>query len=73
MNGHHEEGKQRTRQELIRYVHLLRFGPKCARAGGRVFTKIGDIAKLVKVSYFQVRVMLGKYPEGEDGRTRIRK
>ena len=73
MNGHHEKSEQRTRQELIRYVHLLRFGPKCGRTGGRMFTKIDDIAMLVKISHSQVRVMLRRDQESEDRRTRIRK
>ena len=38
------------RQELIRYVHLLRFGPSGSQSPRRVFLRIKDIAKMVRVS-----------------------
>lgn len=42
--------KDIDRQELIRYVHLLRFGPSSSQASRRVFLRIKDIAKMVRVS-----------------------
>ena len=38
------------RQQLVRYVHLLRFGPRGSQAPRRVFLRIEDIAKMVRVS-----------------------
>ena len=37
-------------QQLVRYVHLLRFGPSGSQAPRRVFLRIEDIAKMVRVS-----------------------
>ena len=42
--------KEMNRQELIRYVHLLRFGPSSSQAPHRVFLRIEDIAKMMRVS-----------------------
>ena len=42
--------KDIDRQELIRYVHLLRFGPSSSQSPRRVFLRIKDIAKMVRVS-----------------------
>ena len=42
--------KDIDRQELIRYVHLLRFGPSSSESPRRVFLPIKDIAKMVRVS-----------------------
>jgi len=38
------------RQELISYVHLLRFGPRGTQSPRRVFLPIKDIARMVRVS-----------------------
>ena len=38
------------RQQLVRYVHLLRFGPSGSQAPWRVFLRIEDIAKMLRVS-----------------------
>ena len=38
------------REQLVRYVHLLRFGPSGSQAPRRVFLLIEDIAKMVRVS-----------------------
>jgi len=53
-----EAAKTRDRQELIKYVHLLRYGPSGTQSPQRVFLRIKDIAKTVKVSIQQVRVLL---------------
>ena len=53
-----EAAKTRDRQELIKYAHLLRYGPSGTQAPRRVFLRIKDIAKTVKVSIQQVRVLL---------------
>ena len=45
-----ETQQHRDRQELIRYVHLLRYGPSASRSPRRVFLPLKDIAKTVKVS-----------------------
>jgi len=45
-----QEPKEIDRQELIRYVHLLRFGPSGIKSKHRVFLRIKDIAKMVRVS-----------------------
>jgi hypothetical protein len=45
-----QEPKEIDRQELIRYVHLLRFGPSGIQSKQRVFLRIKDIAKMVRVS-----------------------
>ena len=37
-------------QQLVRYVHLLRFGLSGSQATRRVFLRIEDIAKMVRVS-----------------------
>ena len=50
--------KTRDRQELIKYVHLLRYGPSDTKSPRRVFLRIKDIAKTVKVSIQLVRVLL---------------
>ena len=42
--------KDVDRQELISYVHLLRFGPRGTRSPRRVFLPIKDIARMVRVS-----------------------
>ena len=42
--------KDIDRQELITYVHLLRFGSRSTRSPRRVFLPIKDIAKMVRVS-----------------------
>ena len=42
--------KDIDRQELISYVHLLRFGPSSTRSPRRLFPPIKDIAKMVRVS-----------------------
>lgn len=39
-----------TRQELVSYVHLLRFGPRGTRSPRRVFLPLKDIARMVRVS-----------------------
>lgn len=39
-----------SRQELVSYVHLLRFGPRGIWSPRRVFLPIKDIASMVKVS-----------------------
>ena len=38
------------RQQLVRYVHLLRFGPSGSQDPRRAFLRIDDIAKMVRVS-----------------------
>ena len=53
-----EEAKQQDRQELISYVHLLRYGPSGSQWPRRVFLRIKNIAKTVKISIQQVRVLL---------------
>ena len=45
-----QSSKEMDRQELTRYVHLLRFGPSSSQAPHRVFLRIEDIAKMVRVS-----------------------
>jgi len=42
--------KDINRQELISYVHLLRFGPRSTQSPRRVFLPIKDIARMVRVS-----------------------
>jgi hypothetical protein len=42
--------KDIDRQELISYVHLLRFGPRSTRSPRRVFLPIKVIARMVRVS-----------------------
>ena len=53
-----EGDKTRDRQELIKHVRLLRYGPSGSQLPRRVFLRIKDIAKTVKVSIQQVRVLL---------------
>jgi hypothetical protein len=53
-----EAAKTRDRQELIKFVHLLRYGPSGSQSPRRVFLRIKDIAKTVKASIQQVRVLL---------------
>ena len=53
-----EAAKARDRQELIKFVHLLRYGPSGSYSPLRVFLLIKVIAKTVKVSIQQVRVLL---------------
>ena len=42
--------KDINRQELITYVHLLRFGPRSIRSPRRMFLPIKDITRMVRVS-----------------------
>ena len=53
-----EAVKTRDRQELIKYVHLLRYGPSGSQSPLRVFIHIKDIAKMVKVSIQQLLILL---------------
>jgi hypothetical protein len=53
-----ESAKTRHHQELIKFVHLLRFGQSGSQSPRRVFLRIKDIAKTVKASIQQVRVLL---------------
>ena len=38
------------RQQLVRYVHMLRFGPSGSQSPRKVFLRIEDIAKMLRVS-----------------------
>jgi hypothetical protein len=39
-----------TKEALIDYVKLLRFGPRGSQQPGRVFTEVAEIARLVRCS-----------------------
>ena len=65
--------KEMDRQELIRYVHLLRFGPSSSQTPHRVFLRIKDIAKLVRVSSEQVSILLKADPALPDHRKTLKK
>ena len=45
-----ETEQHRDRQELIKDVHLLRYGPSASQSPRRVFLSLKHIAKTVKVS-----------------------
>ena len=45
-----QDSNEMDRQQLVRYVHLLRFGPNGSQAPRWVFLRIEDIAKMVRVS-----------------------
>ena len=53
-----EAAQHQDRQELVKYVHLLRYGPSASRSPCRVFLRLKDIAKMVKVSIKQVHGLL---------------
>ena len=61
------------RQQLVRYVHLLRFGPSGSQAPRRVFLRIEDIAKMVRVSAQQVSILLKTDPALPDHRKALKK
>ena len=63
-----EAALQQDRQELIRYVHLLRYGPSASQSPRRVFLRLKDIAKMVKVSIKQVHILLKQDPSKPDHR-----
>ena len=65
--------KEMDRQELTRYVHLLRFGPSSSQAPHRVFLRIEDIAKMVRVSPSQVSILLKADPALPDHRKALKK
>ena len=45
-----QDSNEMDRQQLVRYVHLLRYGPSGSQAPQRVFLRIEGIAKMVRVS-----------------------
>ena len=47
-----------SRQDLVAFVHLLRFGPKPIDPPTRVFATLRDIARLLRLSVEQVRRLL---------------
>ena len=53
-----ETEQHRDHQALIKYVVVLRYGPSASQSPRRVFLSLKDIAKTVKVSIQQVRVLL---------------
>jgi hypothetical protein len=53
-----EAAKTRDRQEFIKYVHVQRYGSSGSQSSRRVFFRIKETAKTVKVSIQQVRVLL---------------
>ena len=57
-----EEHKDRDRQGLVRYVHLLRFGPSGGRVPHRVFMCYKDIAKTLRMSIQQVHNLVKEDP-----------
>ena len=61
------------RQQLVRYVHLLRFGPSGSQAPRMVFLRIEDIAKMLSVSALQVSVLLKIDPALPDHRKALKK
>ena len=65
--------KEMDRQELIRYVNLLRYGPSSSQTQHRVFLRIKDIAKLVRVSSEQVSILLKLDPALPDHRKTLKK
>ena len=68
-----QEPKEIDRQDLIRYVHLLRFGPSGFQSKQRVFLHIKDIAKMVRVSPQQVSILLKADPHLPDYRKALKK
>ena len=67
-----EAAQQQDRQELIRYVHLLRYGPTAGRSPRRVFLRLQDIAKMVKVSIKHVHALLKLDPAKPDHRKAVK-
>ena len=45
-----QDSNEMDRQQLVRYDHLLRFGPNGRQALRRVILRIEEIAKMVRVS-----------------------
>ncbi len=41
---------QRDREQLIEYVKTLRYGPPNFRSPGKVFAKLKNIGKMLKIS-----------------------
>ena len=68
-----ETQQHRDRQELIKYVHLLRYEPTASRLQRRVFLPLKDIAKTVKVCIQQVRVLLKQDPAKPDRRKVVKR
>ena len=68
-----EEQNQQDRQELIKYVHLLRYGPSASQSPRRVFLPLKHIARTVKVSIQQVRVLLKQDPAKPDHRKVVKR
>ena len=63
-----EERKDRDRQGLVRYVHLLRFGPTGSQVPHRVFMCYKDIAKMLRMSIQQVHILVKQDPAKPDRR-----
>jgi hypothetical protein len=67
-----ETEQHRDRQALIKYVHLLRYGPSASQSPRRVFLRLKDIAKMVKVSIKQVHGLLKQDPAKPDHRKAVK-
>jgi len=68
-----ETEQHRDRQALIKYVHLLRYGPSATQSPRRVFLSLKHIAKTVKVAIQQVRVLLKQDPAKPDHRKVVKR